>query len=80
MFKINVVPSALSNEFRLKSFFIVCRSVGKLQILFWAFAGHSANLSKDFCVLSVATACDECGQGLVTGVLFHLPFAIGNHL
>ena len=62
------------------SFFIVCRSVGKLQILFLRFAECSANLSKVFCVLSVATACDRCGQGLVTGVLFHLSFAIGNHL
>ena len=59
---------------------MVCRSVGKLQILFLRFAECSASLLKDFCVLSVATACDGFGQGLVTGVLFHLSFAIGNNL
>ena len=80
MFKINVVPSVFQNEFRLKSFFIVCRSAGKLQILFLMFAKRLASLSKDFRILSVATACNRCAQSLVTRILFHLSFAIGNHL
>ena len=59
---------------------MVCRSVGKLQILFLMFAERLANLSKDFRILSVATACNRCAKNLVTRILFHLAFAIGNHL